>query len=211
VVGHGVDLGRFSPPKDRAAAFQALGLPGRRGVGVIGRLRPAKGQADFARAVGPLLVGSKKEEWVAVLVGQAKWRDRRWARSLESAGMKLVGEHQDVTRWYQGMTVVVQPSLEEAFSLVPMEAMACGCCVVASALPYAREVVEDGRTGFLYPPGDVEALRAVLAELLARPERAEEVGRAAAEAARARLGVEGEAARLAKAYRALFPVSGEAG
>src|SRR6185436_10673314 len=135
--------------------------PGRRGIGVIGRLRPAKGQADFARAVGPLLKGSK-EEWVAVLVGLAQRRDQRWARSLEEEGMKLVGEHQDVTPWYRGMTVVVQPSLEEAFSLVPMEAMACGCCVVASALPYAREVVEDGRTGFLYPPGDVEALRAVL-------------------------------------------------
>lgn len=207
VVGHGVDLARFSPPPDRAEAFRALGLPGRRGVAVIGRLRPAKGQEDFARAVSPLL----SPAWTAALVGEAKWRERGWARSLEAMGVKRVGGQRDVAPWYQGMTVVVQPSREEAFSLVPLEAMACGCCVVASALPYAKEVVEDGRTGFLYPAGDVEALRAVLKELLARPERAEAVGRAGAEAARARLGVEREAARLSEAYRALFPAVAEAG
>ena len=44
LIGHGVDLTRFSPPEDREAAWRALGLGGHHGVGVVGRLRPAKGQ-----------------------------------------------------------------------------------------------------------------------------------------------------------------------
>ena len=212
VVGHGVDLRRFQPPPDRPAAFRALGLGGEHGVGVVGRVRPAKGQEDFARAVGPLL--ERFPAWTAVLVGEAKRRERRWAKSLEplAAGrLRRAGVRQDVAPWYQGLTVVVQPSREEAFSLVPLEAMASGCCVVASALPYARLVLEHGRTGFLYPPGDVEALRAVLAELLASPGRALSMGRAAAEEARARFGVEREARALAEAYGALFGPGAGAG
>jgi mannosyltransferase len=215
VVGHGVDLRRFSPPGDRAAAWRALGLGGERGIGVVGRLRPAKGQEDFARAVAPLL--ERSPGWTAVLVGETKARDVPWAQSLEAlapAGrLKRVGVQRDAAPWYRGLTIAVQPSREEALSLVLLEAMASGCCAVASSLPYAREAVEHGRTGFLYPPGDVEALRAILAEVLASPGRAEEIGRAAAEEARARLGVEREAARLAEAYRALFGAQprGEAG
>ncbi|HVE87723.1 MAG TPA: glycosyltransferase family 4 protein [Myxococcales bacterium] len=209
VVGHGADLRQFAPPVDRAAAFRALGVGGERGLGVVGRLRPAKGQEDFATAVAPLL--RRWPEWRALLVGEAKRRDRGWARSLEAMGLKLCGMHQDVAPWYRGLSVVVQPSREEAFSLVPLEAMASGCCVVASALPYARQVVEHGRTGFLYPPGDVEALRAVLEELMASPERAEQVGRSAAEEARARLGVDREAALLLEAYRGLLRARPPAG
>ena len=145
--------------------------------------------------------------WTAVLVGEAKWRDLAWARSLEALApgrLARVSMQSDVVPWYRGLTIAVQPSLREAFSLVTLESMASGCCVVASALVANVGVIEHGRTGFLYPPGDVEALRGILEELMASPGRAEEVGRAAAEEARARLGVEREAARLSDAYRALF-------
>jgi mannosyltransferase len=205
IVGHGVDVNRFSLPPDRAAAWQELGLPGTRGVGVVGRLRPLKGQQDFASAVLPVL--QAQPDWTAVLVGQAKWPERRWARRLSQlrpSRLLLVGGHRDVAPWYRAFTVVVQPSHEEAFSMVPLEAMSSGCCVIASALPYAREVIEHGRTGFLYEPGDVGALRALLSELMAAPERAEQIGRAASEEVRARFSVEREAALLADEYRKLI-------
>jgi mannosyltransferase len=209
VVGHGVDLSRFRPPEDRPAAWKALGLPGARGVGVIGRIRPPKGQGDFAAAVAPLL--RSHSGWSAVLVGQAKRGDAGFARALRGQGLLLAGPQRDVVPWYRGLTVVVQPSLEEAFSLVPLEAMASGCCVVASALPYARQVIDHGRTGFLYPPGDVGALRAVLDHLLADPSAAERAGAAAALEARSRLGVDREAAALMEAYRSLGGGDGRAG
>jgi mannosyltransferase len=205
VIGHGVDLALFRPPADRDAAWRALGLGGRYGAGVLGRVRPEKGQAEFVAAIAPLLHGSP--EWVAPVVGRVRLRHALYARDLTGSGsdrVVLVDEQRDVVRWYQGLTLVVHPSHTEGFSLVALEAMACGACLVATALPYARSVVEHGRTGFLYPPGDVVALRAVLEPLIREPARARAVGLAAAEEARARFGVEGEVRELLDLYRSLL-------
>ena len=201
IIPHGVDLTRFRPPEDRSAAWSALGLGGRYGVGVVGRVRPLKGQGDFVEAVRPLL--SEFPEWRAVLVGLVKPRERAWAEGLRaSTGGQLVlaGEHARVAPWYQGLSVLVQPSHGESFSLVMLEAMASGCCLVMTRLPHVPHFVEHGRTGLLYEPGDVAALREHLRGLLREPERARVLGQNAAEACRARFGVEHEARALARVY-----------
>jgi mannosyltransferase len=206
VISHGIDFERFSPPADRERAFRELGLGGSHGIGVIGRIRPAKGQGDLVEAIAPLL--PSHPGWQVALVGQARPADRAWAEGFRSRlgdRLSMPGEQADVARWYRGLSVLVHPSHSEGFSLVLIEAMAAGCCVVASALPHVPAVVEHGRTGFLYPPGDVVALRELLAMLMADPARAARVGRAAAEEARFRFGLEREAAALLDAYRIELP------
>jgi mannosyltransferase len=201
IVPHGVDLTRFTPPADRAAAWSALGLGGRYGVGVVGRVRPMKGQGDFVEALRPLLPGFP--EWRAVLVGLVKPRERAWAQGLRAStdnALVLAGEHAHVAPWYQGLSVVVQPSHGESFSLVMLEAMASGCCLVMTRLPHVPHFVEHGRTGLLYEPGDVAALREHLRLLLREPERARLLGQNAAEECRARFGVVHEARALARVY-----------
>jgi mannosyltransferase len=188
IVTHGVDLGRFRPPEDREA---------------VGRIRPPKGQGDFVEAVRPLL--GELPEWRPVLVGLAKGSDAAWAARLRAStgdALVLAGEHRNVVPWYQGLSILVHPSYGEAFSMVLVEAMACGCCPVVTRLPHVPAVIEHGRTGFLYEPGDVAALRELLTMLLREPERARQVGLNAAEEARARFGVEHEALALAEVYRA---------
>jgi glycosyltransferase involved in cell wall biosynthesis len=81
--------------------------------------------------------------------------------------------------------------------------MAAGCCVVASQLPHLAGVVEHGVNGFLFPPGDVAALRAILTELLADPARCAAVGRAAAKTVQARFGVQHEVEHLNALYAGL--------
>jgi mannosyltransferase len=191
---HGVDLARFAPPADRAHAWRQLNLGGRHGIGVIGRIRPDKGQGDFAQAVKTL-----PADWRALMVGLAK--DRAWASGL---GLKHIDEVADITPYYRGLSIVVQPSHSEGFGLVLLEAMASGCCVVAAELPHYRRFLEHGRTGFFYPPGDAAALQRTLEPLLADPSRAEAVGRAAAEHARAHFGLEHEVEALSKLYRELL-------
>jgi mannosyltransferase len=191
---HGVDLTRFAPPADRSPAWQKLGLGGRHGIGVIGRIRPDKGQGDFAQAVKDL-----PGDWRAVMVGLAK--DTAWAKGL---GIPHVDEVADIAPWYQGLTLIVQPSHVESFGLVLLEAMASGCCVIAADLPHYRALLEHGRTGFFYPVGDAKALRATLEPLLNDPARAEAIGHAAAEHARAHFGIEHEARALANLYAALL-------
>jgi mannosyltransferase len=175
VVPHGVDVERFSPPADRAAAWRALGVGGTHGLGAVGRIRPSKGQEDLARAW--VALGPRHSRWRAVLAGRVTRRWRGYARRLEGLGQ--LGELEDMPALYRGLTVVVQPSRAESFGLVLLEAMASGCCVVASALPHYPELIEHGVTGFFYPPGDVAALVGVLEPLLDEPQRAEAVGRAA--------------------------------
>ncbi len=201
VIHHGVDLERFRPPADRAQAFTSLGLPGRHAVGVVGRVRAAKGQGDFAAAMQPLW--APWPDWSGALVGLVKPAEQRWAEGLaqQSGGrLQLLGERGDVVPVYQGLSVLVHPSYQEAFSMVLIEAMACGVCVIASALPHVPQVVTDGKTGLLFPPGDVGALRAQLQRVLSNPTLAAQLGAAAADEARRRFGVAAEAQALSEVY-----------
>lgn len=201
LIPHGLDLKRVAPPASRAEAWKALGLGGSLGVGVIGRVRPNKGQGDFAEAVSPLL--PKLPEWRAVLVGAARGRHAAWAEGLKEktgGALVLAGEHKDSVPWFHGLTVLVNASHGESFGLTILEGMAAGCCVIASRLPHVPELIEHGRTGFLYPPRDVAALRALLEELLFDPQRAQRIGAAAAEECVRRFDVAREAAQLAELY-----------
>lgn len=203
IVQHGVDLTRFRVPDSRQQAFKALGLPGTSAIGVVGRVRPNKGQGDFVEAITPLL--PRYPELTPVLVGLAKDGDAAWAEGLrqKSGGrVVLAGEHRDVVPFYQGFSILVHPSYAEAFSMVLIEAMATGCCVVATRIAAVPEVIEDGKTGFLFEPGDVNGLRRILEQLLADPALVERVGRAAREEAERRRSIEYEARALFEVYDA---------
>jgi D-inositol-3-phosphate glycosyltransferase len=76
----------------------------------------------------------------------------------------------------------------EPFGMVPLEAMACGVPVVASAVGGHLDTVLDGRTGALVPPRDPASLAQRLRELLADPARLAAIGSAAAIRARSRYG-----------------------
>ncbi|HWX09156.1 MAG TPA: glycosyltransferase family 4 protein [Gaiellaceae bacterium] len=68
--------------------------------------------------------------------------------------------------YYRAAAVVAVPSRREGYGVVAREAMAWGRPVVASAVGGLTDAVEDGVTGLLVPPGDVEALRAAIEQLL---------------------------------------------
>ena len=89
--------------------------------------------------------------------------------------------HADVVELYSHATVFVCPSIYEPFGLINLEAMACGTAVVASRVGGIPEVVVDGETGMLVPPGDPAALAAAVRGLAADPERAARLGRAGRE------------------------------
>lgn len=204
VVPHGISLERFAPPSDRQALWRGHLLGGEYGIGVVGRIRPDKGQGDFAKAVGPLL--AEFPAWRAVLVGLARGPDVAWADRLraEAKGLVLAGEHADVLPWYQSFSIVVQPSHAESFGLVMLEAMASGCCLVTGALPHVADYVEHGRTGFIYPVGDSDALQRLLRELMNEPTKVKAVGEAAARVAQVRFGIAREAQTLRALYEKLL-------
>ena len=94
----------------------------------------------------------------------------RWLGHLPRAAMETAFD----PAWAQAV-----PSLwQEPFGNVTSEAMMRGTALVASDVGGASDLVEDGRTGLLVPPGDTEALRAALVRVLGRAEEAERLGAA---------------------------------
>jgi len=83
-----------------------------------------------------------------------------------------------VTQLYSHAAVFACPSVYEPFGLINLEAMACQAPVVASAVGGILEVVEDGKTGLLVPPGQPEALAEALNRVLANPELGRRLGQA---------------------------------
>jgi 2-deoxystreptamine N-acetyl-D-glucosaminyltransferase/2-deoxystreptamine glucosyltransferase len=112
--------------------------------------------------------------------------------------------HIDVPAVLASLDVLALPSVYEEMGSVLVEAMASGLPVVASRVGGIPDVVEDGETGLLVPPGDADALAAALDELVADPRRRQRF----AEASRRRAGryswpeLAGRVARIYEAARA---------
>jgi glycosyltransferase involved in cell wall biosynthesis len=134
-----------------------------------GRLSPEKGILELVEAASGLPL---------VIAGDGPLRHQ----VPEALGLV---PHDRLLGLFERAAVVACPSYREGFGVVCLEAMAHGRPVVASAVGGLRDLVVDGETGLLVPPGDVLMLRAALERLLGDRELRERLGRAGRERARA--------------------------
>ncbi|HET6908294.1 MAG TPA: glycosyltransferase family 4 protein, partial [Mycobacteriales bacterium] len=110
----------------------------------------------------------------------------------------------DLRPLLQRAEIYVQPSRREAFGLAALEAMQAGLPVIASAVGGLPELVVDGATGRLVPPGDVDALATAMAVLINDPELRRTWGTAARQRAEQHYGVE----QFCTAIRDLYASAG---
>jgi glycosyltransferase involved in cell wall biosynthesis len=95
--------------------------------------------------------------------------------------VRLAGYRSDVGRFFAAADIVVHSSIDpEPFGMVLIEAMAASKPVIASDLGGPREIVEDGRTGILVPPGRPEELGLAILRLVTDPKRRAQMGEAGA-------------------------------
>jgi len=99
--------------------------------------------------------------------------------------------------------VLCLPSLFEGMPLTAIEAAAMGRPVVATAVDGTPEVVHDGRTGRLVPPGDPPALARALLDLLRDPDQARRMGQAGRDWALLRFDLDHQVAATAQVYRSV--------
>jgi mannosyltransferase len=211
VIPHGVDTEIYAPPSDRAAAFAESGLPGRYAIGCFGRVRAQKGSDVFVAAMCRLL--PRYPDFTAVMVGAITVDQTGFADGLKSqikaAGLQqrivISGELEieEVQRWYRRLTIYAFTSRNEGFGLTLIEAMSVGAALVASRAGAAELVVEDGSTGVLTPPGDVDALVAALEPLMRDPAAAAAMGARARQRVLAQFSLDAEADQIAEVYRTL--------
>jgi glycosyltransferase involved in cell wall biosynthesis len=151
---------------DIAAAPKADLNGGTPRVVTVGRLKPPKDYATLVRALAALPSGS----FEAVIVGDGPLRSEVQAE-VNQLGLadtvRLLGERADVPELLADSDLFVLSSASEGLPLSVEEAMAAGLPVVASAVGGVPELVLDGETGYLVPPGEPDRLAAALGPLLA--------------------------------------------
>jgi glycosyltransferase involved in cell wall biosynthesis len=145
----------------------------------VARLARVKGQQTLLEAIvdvgaSAILVGRDLEQGGAY---EAELRARAERLGVDGR-VVFAGYRDDVSALLAGCDVFCLPSRSEGLPLVVLEAMAHGKPVVATAVGGTPELVRDGETGLLVPPGDASALAAALRSLIADPERAARMGAA---------------------------------
>ena len=219
VILHGIDTEAFRPCTDRRALQQTLGLPQGVTVGCYGRIRRQKGTDVFVDAmldvlprhpgVTALVMGRATEKHVLFLQGL---REKVLRTGLEDRLLFLPeAPVDDMPRWYQALDLLVAPQRWEGFGLTPLEAMACGVPVVATTAGAFDELVVEGTTGRLIPPGDAGRMRAAVDVALASPETLRQWSSAARRRIEEGFRIEDEAAALNALYRELLDRGGGAG
>jgi glycosyltransferase involved in cell wall biosynthesis len=178
VIPHGIPLSEESPAPDRNAPPRVL---------YLGRLEHRKGIHVLLDALPEVLDAVPAAE--IVIAGRdspSAPGGRTWREHAETA---LTPAHRARTRFlgyvdeetarslYDECDLFVAPSLYESFGLVYLEAMARGRAVIGSRVSAIPEVVADGETGLLPPPGDPRALATAIIRLLRDPGERVEMGR----------------------------------
>ena len=219
VILHGIDAAAFRPPADRRALRRILGLSEGFTIGCFGRIRRQKGTDVFVDAM--LEVLPHHPEVQALVMGRAtaghlafvqSLRDRVSRAGLESRVRFLPEAPVDaMPRWYQALDLFVAPQRWEGFGVTPLEAMACGVPVIATTVGAFDELVVEGTTGRLVPPGDVGRMRAAVDEALASPDTLREWSVAARRRVEEGFRIENEAAALNALYRELLDGTGDEG
>ncbi len=179
VIRNAIDAARFAEadPDARLALQRMFAVPRSLLVVAVGRLSPEKGfdqlitaarrVADDLPGVGFVLIGDGPH--------RAALEERVGAAGLE-AHVVLAGFRTDVDRLMQGADVLAQSSYTEGLPNVVLEACAAGIPVVATDVGGTGEVVRDGVSGFLVPPGDADALASRLLDVLRSPELRRSMG-----------------------------------
>ena len=199
---NGIDVEEFcerQTPKPEALGPQSLV------IGVVCALRPEKGLPDLLNAfalVRPAHAGLK-----LAIVGSGPMREQleSLARTLGIAtDCVFAPATNQVVAWLNAIDIFVLPSHSEAFSNSLMEAMACGCCAIASNTGGNPELIRDGETGLLFKATDAASLAAALERVIVNESLRQRLGAAGTQWLRDNLSIRSSAQRMSEIYTELI-------
>jgi glycosyltransferase involved in cell wall biosynthesis len=184
VIGHGsicgVDSDRFCPDEKMKEAVRAeLSIsPDQAMILFLGRLNREKGILDLAAAFAD--IASKRSDVVLVLIGSEE--DVSFESVQQICGerhrerLRQVSFTTNPERYMAAADIFCLPSYREGFGQVIIEAGASGVPTVASHIYGITDAVDDGKTGLLFPVGDIAALTQALLELIDNQELRQRMG-----------------------------------
>lgn len=191
----GVDVELFRPAPRRNEGFRIL---------YAGRLELWKGVQYLLQAFSELRLPGAQ----LVLAGPIMPEMRPILEMFSSNGIRVLGPvpHAELAGYYQQADVLVSPTLNDAFGLVILEAMACGTPVITTDHSAGPDVIEDQVDGFVIPIRSVDAIKERLDWLYRHRDDAREIGSRARKKVVDRFTWDHYAERLIDAYdRILAP------
>jgi starch synthase len=209
VIRNGIDTSEYQPDP-HTDVLDRYGIdPSRPYVIFVGRITRQKGVPVLLHAAAGLI----PEAQLVLCAGQADTAELqaevtelvdglRGSRSGTSWIPEMLPKA-EVIQLLTHAAVFACPSVYEPLGIVNLEAMACGTAVVGSRTGGIPEVVAEGETGLLVPPGDPEALAAALNVVLGDADLAQAMGQAGRKRAIAEFGWAAIAAQTAELYAEL--------
>jgi glycosyltransferase involved in cell wall biosynthesis len=195
---NGIDLDRFQRTEaPRPASLPADSLV----IGTVCMLRPEKGLPTLLEAFAA--VHKTAPNVRLAIVGNGSMLPELKQRAVKLGILDACvfePATAQVPDWLRHIDIFVLPSLSEAFSNSIMEAMACGCCVVASRVGGNPELIEEGVTGLLFPPGDASGLANALRKAMADPEGRQRMAEAGRHFIRPKFSRQNAARRMGEIY-----------
>jgi glycosyltransferase involved in cell wall biosynthesis len=180
VIYNAIDPSRFAEPDKRyhAKLLRYFRQPRTRIIGAAGRLSPEKGFDILVAAAERVLRVHPSAGFI--LFGDGPERTRL-QQQINAAGLNhtfvLSGFRADLDRFLPHFDLLVLPSYTEGLPNVVLEAFAAGVPVVGTAAGGTTEVIEEGVSGHLVPPGDADTMAERIAESLASADKLPEMGR----------------------------------
>lgn len=163
IIPHGVDLKHF--------AATSRPLEEKKQIGVVGRIRKAKGQKVVMNAVAPFL--TTHPDWNLCFIGAVD--QKKYAREIEAIAkekalsnqVSFLEQTERIQDFYSRCALIVVASFSEGFSLVPLEAIACGVTVIATEnVGVHSALISHGKNGYLFPPGNEKQLAEIIHEIV---------------------------------------------
>lgn len=166
-VPYGVDVKKFKPSPKNDDVFRVISVGAttlRKGVHY---LLEAWSQLDLKQSE-LLLRGGVPEN--------IRWLIEKYRRKCD---FKIVSYIKEISNFYHKGSVFVLPSIEDGWGLVVGEAMASGLPVIISDNTGAKDIVDNGKEGFVIPVRDVQTLKEKIEYLYHNPEERKRMGKAA--------------------------------
>jgi glycosyltransferase involved in cell wall biosynthesis len=206
-----VDTEKFSPQVDGTKVREELNIPPQCPVvGIVANICPGKGQEYFLEAAG-LVKHRYPDAKFLVVGGKLDNRHEFWSALMQQTaklGLErdvfFMGRRNDVPQVLRAMTIFVQASDSEACPMAVLEASASGLPVVATSVGGTPELIEDGITGILIEPRNVEQIAEAVLRVLDSPETARRIGQAGAERMRKHFSLDACVEVHARMYNAVL-------
>jgi glycogen synthase len=185
VIHNGVDPAKYHPQKGTASFGKGSASIAKFGIKkpfvfFVGRLTRQKGVFDLVAAMDHAPKGTT----LVLATGKPDTPEiedelRRILKKMPNVvWIRDMLEDPDLVSLYNEATVFACPSVYEPFGIINLEAMACETPVVATRVGGIKEVVVDGETGLLVPPGDPVRLGKAITRIIEDPKLAARMGKA---------------------------------